>query len=120
MTTAPITAAPSRVARAPNAAATVTASAPDVELVTRQDNQFVYVIAVRRGGTTTQVSFSGLPPRGDGSPITDCQVLFEYAQDPLPPPLAPGHQVFRSVAVTNGGFKDWFGPHDVHVYRFAI
>jgi len=105
---------------APDAAATVTASAPDVELVTRQDNQFVYVIAVRRGGTTTQVSFSGLPPRGDGSPITDCQVLFEYAQDPLPPPLAPGHQVFRSVAVTNGGFKDWFGPHDVHVYRFAI
>ena len=105
---------------AANAAAPVTANASDVELVTRQDNQFVYVIAVRRGGTTTQVSFSGLPPRGDGSPITDCQVLFEYAQDPLPPPLAPGHQVFRSVAVTNGGFKDWFGPHDVHVYRFAI
>jgi hypothetical protein len=109
---------------APNAAATVTASAGDVELVTRQDDRFVYVIAVRRGALTTQgspttqVTFSGLPPKRDGSPITDCQVLFEYVQDPLPPPLG-GQQVFRSVPVANGGFRDWFGPHDVHVYRFA-
>jgi hypothetical protein len=113
---------------APDAAATVTASASDIELVTRQDDRFVYVIAVRRGaattggGPTTQVTFSGLPRKGDGSPITDGQVLFEYVQDPLPPPLRTGdeeHQVFRSVGVANGGFRDWFGPHDVHVYRFA-
>jgi hypothetical protein len=109
-----------------DADATVTASAADVELVTRQDDRFVYVIAVRRGaattmgGPTSQVTFSGLPSKQDGSPITDCQVLFEYVQDPLPPPLAPDKQVFRSVSVTNGGFRDWFGPHDVHVYRFAI
>ena len=105
---------------APDAAATVTASASDVELVTRQDDRFVYVIAVRRGGATTQVGFSGLPRKRDGSPVTDCQVLFEYVQDPLPPPLGAGQQVFRSVAVTSGGFKDWFGPNDVHVYRFGI
>jgi hypothetical protein len=112
---------------APDSAATVTASAADVELTTRQDDQFVYVIAVRRGAATTmgsptnQVKFSGLPSKQDGSPITDCQVLFEYAQDPLPPPLGPpAQQVFRSVSVTNAGFSDWFGPHDVHVYRFSL
>src|SRR5919199_2882869 len=95
---------------APNAPANVTASASDVELVTRQDNQFVYVIAIRRGAATTggsattQVTFSGLPSKHDGSPITDSQVLFEYVQDPLPPPLRTGdqeHQVFRSVGVAN-------------------
>jgi hypothetical protein len=105
---------------APNADATVTASASDIELVTRQDDRFVYVIAVRRGGATSQVTFSGLPPKHDGTPIVDSQVLFEYVQDPLPPPLTPDHRVFRSVAVANGGFRDWFGPHDVHVYRFVL
>jgi len=64
------------------------------------------------------VSFSGLPLQDDGTPIAEGQVLFEYVQDPLPPPL-DGQRVFRPVSVTNGGFKDWFGPHDVHVYRFA-
>ena len=109
----------------PNAPASVAATASDVELVTRQDDRFVYVIALRRGALTTQgapttqVTFSGLPPKRDGSAIADGQVLFEYVQDPLPPPLG-GEQVFRSVAVTNGTFRDWFGPHDVHVYRFGI
>jgi len=104
---------------APDATATVTASVPEVELVARQDSQFFYVIAVRRSGSASQVSFSGLPPKANGSPIADGHVLFEYVQDPLPPPL-DGQRVFRSVSVANGGFKDWFGPHDVHVYRFAL
>ena len=29
-------------------------------------------------------------------------------------------QSFRSVGVASGGFRDWFGPHDVHVYRFQL
>ena len=105
---------------APNAGTTVTAGAADVELVTRQDDRFVYVIAVRRDSATTRVRFSGLPPRHDGSPITDAQVLFEYVQDPLPPPIGAGRQTFRSVGVANGAFQDWFGPHDAHVYRFTL
>jgi hypothetical protein len=105
---------------APDAAAKVRASASDVELVARHDSRFFYVIAARRGGSTSQVTFSGLPPKRDGSPVTYCQVLFEYVQDPLPPPLGLGQQVFRSVAVARGRFRDWFGPHDVHVYRFVI
>ena len=86
----------------------------------RQDERFLYVIAVRRGGATTRVGFSGLPAKHDGAPITGGQVLFEYVQDPLPPPIGAGRQTFRSVAVANGGFRDWLGPHDVHVYRFAL
>ena len=39
---------------APDAGVTVTASASDVELVARQDAQFLYVIAVRRGGATSR------------------------------------------------------------------
>ena len=100
---------------APNAAAKVTASAKDVELVARRDAQFLYVIAVRRGGATTRVGFSGLP-----AGIRAGQVLFEYTQDPLPPPIGTGQQVFRTVGVANGAFRDWFGPHDVHVYRFGL
>ena len=100
---------------APNAGVTVTASAGDIELVARRSAQFLYVIAVRRGGATTRVTFSGLP-----ATIAEGQVLFEYTQDPLPPPIGAGQQVFRTVGVTNGVFRDWFGPHDVQVYRFGV
>ena len=74
----------------------------------------------RRAALRHDQATIGLPRKRDGSPITDCQVLFEYVQDPLPPPLGAGQQVFRSVSVTNGGFRDWFGPHDVHLYRFQL
>lgn len=105
---------------APAGPATVSATAQDVDLVTRQTDGFLYVIAVRRGGATSRVGFSGLPRKGDGSAIGGGQVLFEYVQEPPPPPIAPGHQVFRSVGVTNGGFRDWLGPHDARVYRFGL
>ncbi len=104
---------------APNSGANVQASVGDVELVARQTDQFLYVIAVRRGTTTTQVGFTGLPRKLDGSAIAGGEVMFEYVQRPLPPPVEPNKQAFRPMSVTNGGFRDWFGPHDVHVYRFA-
>jgi hypothetical protein len=98
----------------------VTTTAKDVELVTRRDGRFLYMIAVRRGGATSRVGFTGLPSELDGSPVAGGQVLFEYVQEPLPPPIGAGRQVFRSVRVTSGGFRDWFGPHDVHIYRFGL
>jgi hypothetical protein len=104
----------------PNSRTRVKATASNVELVTRQEAGFLYVIAVRRGGPTSRVGFSGLPRKRNGRPITGGQVLFEYAQEPPPPPIQPGRQAFRSVAVANGAFRDWFAPHDVHVYRFAL
>ena len=105
---------------APVAQAAVTASAADIELTARRSGNFLFVIGVRRGGTTSRVTFSGLPPKQGGAQLTVGQVMFEYAQDPLPPPIQPDKQQFRYVQVQNGGFKDWFGPHDVHVYRFNL
>ena len=105
---------------APSSGAAVKASASDVELVTRETDAFLYVIAVRRGAATSRVAFSGLPLRHDGQPIGGGQALFEYVQDPPPPPIQAGQQTFRNVDVTGGGFRDWFGPHDARVYRFPL
>ena len=105
---------------APVAQAAVTASAADVELAARQSGSTLHVIAVRRGGSTSRVTFNGLPAKQNGAPLTAGQVMFEYTQDPLPPPIQPDKQQFRFVQVASGSFKDWFGPHDVHVYRFNL
>jgi len=103
---------------APSAQSTVKATAAEVELVTREDAGILYVIAVRRGSGTSLVGFSGLPPKLDGTPISGGQVLFEYEQEPLPPPVDPNQQTFRTVSVTKGAFRDWFAQHDAHLYRF--
>jgi hypothetical protein len=103
---------------APDAPKAVKAGTKDVELVTREAGDFVYVIAVRRGSGTSRVRFSGLPRRRDGKPIAGGEVLFEYVQEPLPPPLEPDNQTFRTVRVTNNSFRDWFAQHDARVYRF--
>jgi hypothetical protein len=103
---------------APNARDKIAANSKDIELVARRDGGFLYVVAVRRGGPTSQVTFSGLPKKIGGG-----QVLFEYTQDPLPShhaPAGPVQQVFRGVTVDGGSFRDWFAPHDVHVYRFQV
>jgi hypothetical protein len=90
------------------------AAGTGVEVMSRRAGGFVYVVAARRNATTSQVRITGLPKSIRGG-----QVLFEYVQDPPPPPIDPTKQKFRSVAVSGGAFRDWFGPHDVHVYRFA-
>jgi hypothetical protein len=87
---------------APAAAVTIAASAADVDLTTRQADGFLYLIAVRRGGSTSQITFSGLPAGIGGG-----EVLFEYAASR-----------FREVTVTKSAFRDWLGPHDSRVYRF--
>jgi hypothetical protein len=88
--------------------------ARDIELVTRRTRTHLYVIAVRIGGPVSLVEFGGVPRR-----LTRGDVLFEHVQEPLPPPT-DGHQVPRPVSVKNGVFRDWFAPHDAHVYRFAL
>jgi hypothetical protein len=105
---------------APVAKPAIRATAADVELTARRSGSVLHVIAVRRGGTTSRVTFNGLPKKQNGALLTAGQVLFEYIQDPLPPPIQPDKQQFRFVTVRNGSFKDWFGPHDVHVYRFNL
>ena len=83
---------------------TVSADAADVVLATRAAGGFLYLIAVRRGQGTSQVRFSGLP-----AAVHAGEVLFEYANG-----------AFRSVGVAASAFRDWFGPHDAHVYRFRL
>jgi len=61
-----------------------------------------------------QVTLGGLP-----SGMQRGEVLFEYVQEPLPPPVT-GHQVPRPITVRNGAFTDWFAAYDAHVYRFAL
>jgi hypothetical protein len=77
--------------------------AAEVEIATRQTADFVYVLVVRRGGTTSQVGIAGLPARARAA-----QVLFEYAQGE-----------FRTVPVAGGALRDWFAPYDARVYRIA-
>jgi hypothetical protein len=99
---------------APDANVAIKASVPGVDLVVRRAAGALYVIAVRRGGTVSRVRFSGLPKVKNGA------ALFEYVQQPPPPPIQPGHQVPRPIAVTGGAFTDWLAPHDARVYRFQL
>ena len=98
---------------APDAKTQAKASTADVELVTRDDGTYLYVVAVRRKGAVSVVTLSGLPKS-----IRSGEVLGEYVQRPLPPPIGAGAQVLRPVAVESGAFRDWLAPHDARVYRF--
>jgi len=105
---------------APDVKPGVKTATAGMELVTRRTTNYVFVIAVRRSGTTSRVTFTGLPKRENGSAIASGRVLFEYDQRPLPPPVEPGATGYRPVGVKDGAFTDWFAPHDAHVYRFAL
>ena len=107
---------------APDVTPGVKVRSPNVkqmELVTRKAGRFLYVIAVRIAEGPSKIKFTGVPNRANGQPVKSGEVLNEWAQATLPPPIT-GNQALRRVTVTDGGFEDWFGPHDVHVYRFAL
>lgn len=70
-----------------------------IEFVVREVGGEIYLFACKREGPTIQVRFGGLP-----AGLTTGHVMFEEP---------------RTVAVKDGSFTDWFGPFDVHVYRFA-
>jgi hypothetical protein len=59
------------------------------------------VLACKKEGPTIRVRFSGLPVEihGEGAGT----VVFEEP---------------RKVDAENGSFADWFGPFEVHVYKF--
>jgi len=90
---------------APLAAHAVTANAADIAVSTRQDDDALYVIAVRRSPSAHgKVRFSGLP-----AGIRKGTVLAH-----------PGGNPARPVTVARGAFTDpaSFGPHNARVYRF--
>jgi len=69
-----------------------------LEHCVREAGKDVYILACKREGATVEAEFTGLP-----AGLTGGEVLFEEP---------------RRVTVENGAFKDWFGPFEVHVYRF--
>jgi hypothetical protein len=77
----------------------VTAEGNDIELCVREVGREVFVLACCRDSRkTAEVKFSGLPlDVGEG------EVLYESP---------------RKVKAAGGAFTDWFGPFEVHVYRF--
>jgi hypothetical protein len=69
-----------------------------LEFTVRESGDFLYILAAKREGGTGKAAFSGLP-----AGIKRGEVLYE----------AP-----RTIEVADGGFTDWFGPNEVHTYRF--
>jgi len=60
----------------------------------------LFILACKCEGPTAKVEFTGLPASaGKG------EVMFESP---------------RQVEVRNGKFTDWFGPFEVHVYKFRM
>lgn len=75
-------------------------TAEGLEFAAREAGGFLYLLACKREGKTVETEFTGLP-----AGLTGGEVLFEEP---------------RRVVVNGGAFKDWFGPFDVHVYRFRL
>ena len=69
-----------------------------LEFAVREASGYIYILSARREGSTAQTHYSGLPKE-----IHDGEVLYESP---------------RRVSVVDGGFTDWSGPNEVHVYRF--
>jgi hypothetical protein len=69
-----------------------------VEFCVREAAGQLFVIAAKREGATIQAKFTGLP-----GGIAGGAVLFEEP---------------RKITAAGGAFTDWFGPNEVHVYRF--
>ena len=83
---------------APNSTLPVKAEGAGIEYTVREAGDYVYILASKREGETIQAKFSGLPANVAGG-----EVLFEN---------------LRPVTAQAGMFSDWFGPNEVHVYRF--
>ena len=71
-----------------------------MEFIVREAGDSVYVLACKKEGPTMRVRFSGLPKECK----TAGKVVFEEP---------------RTVEVKDGTFADWFGPNEVHVYKFS-
>jgi hypothetical protein len=73
--------------------------AADVEFRVREAGNYIYVLAAKREGSTVKVTFRGLP-----ASVSTGELLYESP---------------RKVEAKDGSFIDWFGPNEVHAYRFA-
>lgn len=72
---------------------------PDLEFCAREVPPYLFILAGKREGSSTNVTFNGLP-----SWAATGEVLYESP---------------RTVTAVDGRFSDTFAPFDVHVYRFS-
>jgi hypothetical protein len=85
----------------PNSTLPITVSGgTNIEFCVREVPPYLYILACAREGATANVTFSGLPQAAGVG-----ELLYE----------AP-----RKVTASGGAFSDWFGPFEVHAYRFAL
>jgi hypothetical protein len=83
---------------APDSKLPITCRTSGIELRVREVGDEIFLLACKREGETVQAEFTGLPASlGTG------EVMFESP---------------RKVDAKDGKFSDWFGPFEVHVYRF--
>src|SRR5207244_12257736 len=73
--------------------------ADDVEFRVREAGNQVFLLAAKREGSTAKVTFRGLP-----ADVATGDLLYESP---------------RKVTAAGGSFTDWFGPNEVHAYRFV-
>ena len=83
---------------APDSKLPVTVKGEGIEFCVREVGDSIFLLTCKREGATIQARFNGLPENATGG-----EVLFESP---------------RKVEIKQGAFADWFGPFEVHVYRF--
>jgi hypothetical protein len=83
---------------APDSKLPVKVKGEGIEFCVREVGTDIFLLACKREGATLQARFSGLPESATGG-----EVLYESP---------------RKVEIKQGAFTDWFGPFEVHVYRF--
>jgi hypothetical protein len=87
---------------APDSKLPIACRAKGIEFLVREVNGELFVLACKREGETVQAEFTGVPPSVSAEAG---EVMFESP---------------RKVEAKNGKFSDWFGPFEVHVYRFKL
>ncbi len=85
---------------APDRHLPIQATGAGMEFCVREVGHELFILACKREEPTQQVTFSGLPAAAGRG-----EVLYE----------AP-----RTVEARESKFTDWFGPFEVHVYRFKL
>ena len=75
--------------------------------ITRGTGNYLYLIAVRRGGSDARVAFTGVPRKANGSPLTIGRGALRVRAGPLPPPPLPSRGRVPHGRRGRGEFRDW-------------
>ena len=90
-----------------------------IEYVVREVGNDVYVLACKKDGPTIRVRFSGLPTNLTNVTNTNKLQNTEAKASAVTPGGTVMFEEPRTVEAKDGSFSDWFGPYEVHVYKFT-